>query len=82
MASGTPVKLGGLAPGAPPNNTALILKAALGLPIQLVSGYKGTAESGWPRTAGRCRAPAGPGSRCGPRGGTRSRRATRSRSCK
>jgi tripartite-type tricarboxylate transporter receptor subunit TctC len=44
MASGTPVKLGGLAPGAPPNNTALILKAALGLPIQLVSGYKGTAE--------------------------------------
>jgi tripartite-type tricarboxylate transporter receptor subunit TctC len=44
MSSGTPVKLGGLAPGAPPNNTALILKAALGLPIQLVSGYKGTAE--------------------------------------
>ncbi len=44
MASGTPVKLGGLAPGAPPNNTALILKATLGLPIHLVSGYKGTAE--------------------------------------
>lgn len=44
MASGTPVKLGGLAPGAPPNNTALILKAALGLPIHLVSGYKGTSE--------------------------------------
>ena len=44
MASRTPVKLGGLAPGAPPNNTALILKATLGLPIQLVSGYKGTAE--------------------------------------
>jgi tripartite-type tricarboxylate transporter receptor subunit TctC len=44
MASATPVKLGGLAPGAPPNNTALILKATLGLPIQLVSGYKGTAE--------------------------------------
>jgi tripartite-type tricarboxylate transporter receptor subunit TctC len=44
MAAGTPVKLGGLAPGAPPNNTALILKAALGLPIHLVSGYKGTSE--------------------------------------
>jgi tripartite-type tricarboxylate transporter receptor subunit TctC len=44
MASGTPLKLGGLAPGAPPNNTALILKAALGLPIHLVSGYKGTSE--------------------------------------
>jgi tripartite-type tricarboxylate transporter receptor subunit TctC len=44
MASPTPVKLGGLAPGAPPNNTALILKSVLGLPIQLVSGYKGTSE--------------------------------------
>jgi tripartite-type tricarboxylate transporter receptor subunit TctC len=44
MASGTPVKLGGVAPGASPDNTARILKAALGLPVQLVSGYKGTAE--------------------------------------
>ena len=44
MASGTPVKLGGLSPGAPPSNTALILKATLGLPIHLVSGYKGTSE--------------------------------------
>jgi tripartite-type tricarboxylate transporter receptor subunit TctC len=44
MASKTPVKLGGIAPGIPPDNTARILKAALGLPIQVVSGYKGTAE--------------------------------------
>jgi len=44
MASGTPVKLGGIAPGASPDNTGRILKAALGLPIQLVSGYRGTAE--------------------------------------
>ena len=44
MASTTPVKLGGTAPGASPDNTARILKAALGLPIQLVAGYKGTAE--------------------------------------
>ena len=44
MASSTPVKLGGVAPGGSPDNTARILKAALGLPIQLVSGYKGTAE--------------------------------------
>jgi tripartite-type tricarboxylate transporter receptor subunit TctC len=44
MASATPVKLGGIAPGASPDNTARILKAALGLPIQLVSGYKGTAD--------------------------------------
>jgi len=43
-ASPVPVKLGGTAPGASPDNTARILKAALGLPIQLVAGYKGTAE--------------------------------------
>jgi len=44
MASKTPVKLGGAAPGGTPDANARILKAALGLPIQLVSGYKGTAE--------------------------------------
>src|SRR5215510_2904461 len=44
MAAKTPVKLGGVAPGAAPDNTARILKAALGLPVQLVSGYKGTSE--------------------------------------
>ena len=45
MASGTPVKLGGLAPGGSARTTRRwILKAALGLPIHLVSGYKGTAE--------------------------------------
>jgi tripartite-type tricarboxylate transporter receptor subunit TctC len=38
-----PVKLGGVAPGATPDNTARILKAALGLPIQVVTGYKGTS---------------------------------------
>jgi tripartite-type tricarboxylate transporter receptor subunit TctC len=44
MASATPVKLGAVAPGASPDNTARVLRAALGLPIQVVSGYKGTAE--------------------------------------
>jgi len=44
MATKTPVKLGGVAPGGTPDANARILKAALGLPIQLVSGYKGTAE--------------------------------------
>jgi len=44
-ASKTPVKMGGLAPGASsPDNATRIFKAALGLPIQLVSGYKGTAD--------------------------------------
>jgi tripartite-type tricarboxylate transporter receptor subunit TctC len=45
MASKTPVKMGGLAPGtSTPDNATRILKAALGLPIQLVTGYKGTAD--------------------------------------
>ena len=43
-AARTPVKIGGIAPGAPPDNAPRMLKATLGLPIQLVSGYKGTAE--------------------------------------
>ena len=44
MAAKTPVKIGAVAPGAPTDNTPRILKAALGLPIQVVTGYKGTAE--------------------------------------
>ena len=40
----TPVKLGGVAPGDTTYNTAKLLVAALKLPIQLVAGYKGTAE--------------------------------------
>jgi tripartite-type tricarboxylate transporter receptor subunit TctC len=45
MNSTTPPKLGGIAPGAlAPEDTPKILKVALGLPLHLVSGYKGTAE--------------------------------------
>jgi tripartite-type tricarboxylate transporter receptor subunit TctC len=44
MAAKTPVKLGGSAPGDTATTNAKILKEALGLPIQLVMGYKGTAE--------------------------------------
>jgi tripartite-type tricarboxylate transporter receptor subunit TctC len=43
MSAGAPVKMGGTAPGSNGDNATRILKAALGLPIQLVSGYKGTA---------------------------------------
>ena len=43
MAAKIPIKLGGSAPGTTNDDSAKILKAALGLPIQLVSGYKGTA---------------------------------------
>lgn len=44
MSSRTPVKLGGVSAGSPVDNSAKILKAALGLPVQVVSGYKGTAD--------------------------------------
>jgi tripartite-type tricarboxylate transporter receptor subunit TctC len=44
MAARTPVKMGGVSSGSPVDNSAKILKAALGVPVQVVSGYKGTAE--------------------------------------
>jgi len=44
LGSKTPVKLGGTGPGANTDDIPAILKAALGLPIQLVTGYKGTAD--------------------------------------
>ena len=45
MAAKTPVKMGGVAPGAfAPDNVIRVLKAAFNVPIQLVSGYKGTAD--------------------------------------
>src|SRR5262245_3252346 len=43
FAAKTPVKLGGSAPGTTNDDSAKLLKAALSLPIQLVTGYKGTA---------------------------------------
>ena len=43
-AAKNPVKMGGQVPGTRPDDISSILKAALGLPLQLVQGYKGTAE--------------------------------------
>ncbi len=43
-ATRTPVKLGAQAPGAASHDAPRILRAALGLPIQVVAGYRGTAE--------------------------------------
>jgi len=43
VASKTPVKIGGIGGGAP-DDMARMLAATTALPIQLVSGYKGTAE--------------------------------------
>jgi tripartite-type tricarboxylate transporter receptor subunit TctC len=40
--SGTLVKIGGVAPGGGTDDIPKVLKATLGLPLQLVSGYKGT----------------------------------------
>jgi tripartite-type tricarboxylate transporter receptor subunit TctC len=44
IASGTRIKLGGVGAGSPTDDIPKILVATLGLPIQLVSGYKGTAD--------------------------------------
>jgi tripartite-type tricarboxylate transporter receptor subunit TctC len=43
LASKTPVKIGGIGGGAP-DDMARMLAATTALPIQLVTGYKGTAE--------------------------------------
>lgn len=44
MSSKKPLKLGGFGPGSTPSDMARVVSAALGLPIQLVEGYKGGAE--------------------------------------
>lgn len=43
MASKTPVKLGGVTPGAATDDVPKVLAFTLGLPLQVVTGYKGTA---------------------------------------
>src|SRR5215510_1064770 len=44
QSSPIPVKMGATPPGSTPYDNAMVLKEALGLPMQIVSGYKGTAE--------------------------------------
>ena len=43
LASKTPLKFGAIAPGDGTYDIPKVVEATLGLPIQLVSGYKGTA---------------------------------------
>jgi tripartite-type tricarboxylate transporter receptor subunit TctC len=43
-ASKTPIKLGGLGPGNTVSDVPRIVKSTLNLPLQIVDGYKGTAE--------------------------------------
>ncbi|MBI2357693.1 MAG: hypothetical protein HYV04_02040 [Deltaproteobacteria bacterium] len=44
FAAKTPVKIGGLGPGNSLSDVPRVLHAALGLPIQMVEGYKGSAD--------------------------------------
>ena len=44
MASETPLKMGGLAPGVNTDSNIRPIKAVFDLPIQLISGYKGSAD--------------------------------------
>jgi tripartite-type tricarboxylate transporter receptor subunit TctC len=44
FAAKAPIKIGAMAPGSVTSDIPKILKAALNLPIQIVEGYKGTAE--------------------------------------
>ena len=44
MSAKAPVKLGSTGPGSETHDVPRVLQAALGLPMQVVSGYKGTAE--------------------------------------
>jgi tripartite-type tricarboxylate transporter receptor subunit TctC len=44
LASKMPLKLGGSAPGSTTDDTAKVLKEAIGLPMRLITGYKGTAD--------------------------------------
>ena len=43
-AAPTPLKLGATAPGTSVNIAARLAKVALGLPVQQVAGYRGTAD--------------------------------------
>lgn len=44
MALKTPLKMGGLGPGNSTSDAVRVVKATLNLPIQLIEGYKGTAD--------------------------------------
>jgi tripartite-type tricarboxylate transporter receptor subunit TctC len=44
MAAKTPVKMGGIGQGTTTDNVIRIIRATLGLPIQLASGYKGMSD--------------------------------------
>jgi tripartite-type tricarboxylate transporter receptor subunit TctC len=51
-AAKSPIKLGGLGPGNSVSDVPRVLRAALDLPLQIVDGYKGTAEARMAADAG------------------------------
>ncbi|HEX9262931.1 MAG TPA: tripartite tricarboxylate transporter substrate-binding protein, partial [Candidatus Binatia bacterium] len=44
LAAKTPLRLAGSAPGTTTDDTAKVLKEAIGIPMRLITGYKGTAD--------------------------------------
>ena len=52
FASKSPLKLGGLSPGNSVSDVPRVVNAALNLPLQVVDGYKGTAEARMAADAG------------------------------
>jgi tripartite-type tricarboxylate transporter receptor subunit TctC len=44
LAAKTPIKLGGVGPGSITDDLPKVLAATIGIPMQLVTGYKGTAD--------------------------------------
>src|SRR5437899_98928 len=44
FAAKIPIKIGAVAPGSTTDDVPKVLAAAIGVPLQLVTGYKGTAE--------------------------------------
>jgi tripartite-type tricarboxylate transporter receptor subunit TctC len=44
LAAKNPVKLGGLSPGNTTDDVPKVLKSTIGLPVRVVSGYKGTSD--------------------------------------
>ena len=65
FASKSPLKLGRLSVGNSVSDVPPVVQCALNLPLQVVDGYKGTAEGAYGRRRqGTTRPLAGPGSRC------------------
>ena len=63
FAAKEPVKFGGVGPGGGASDNARVLQAALGLPIKVIDGYKGTADIRLAAESGELAGPALPGSR-------------------